>query len=77
MLNIRVTRSLRHVEYYCGILLITNRVQAFDKAFLSHIHVALHFQQLSHASKVQVWNAFSTKTRAQHAIALVVMKLDG
>jgi hypothetical protein len=43
-------------------------VQAFDEAFLSRIHVALHFQQLSHASRVQVWKAFITKAGAQHAV---------
>jgi SpoVK/Ycf46/Vps4 family AAA+-type ATPase len=54
--------SLRHVEYYRGILfLTTNRVKAFDEAFLSRIHVALHFSPLSLASKVQVWNAFIRK----------------
>jgi len=54
--------SLRHVEYYRGILfLTTNRVKAFDEAFLSRIHVALHFTPLSLASKVQVWNAFIRK----------------
>lgn len=54
--------SLRHVEYYRGILfLTTNRVEAFDEAFLSRIHVALHFSRLSLASKVQVWKAFIRK----------------
>lgn len=56
------TSSLRHVEYYRGILfLTTNRVQAFDEAFLSRIHVALHFQELSQASKEQIWTAFIRK----------------
>lgn len=53
------------MEYYRGILfLTTNRVQAFDEAFLSRIHVALHFQQLSHESKKQVWTAFIAKANA-------------
>ena len=61
--------SLRHVEYYRGILfLTTNRVQAFDEAFLSRIHVALHFHELSQASKEQVWAAFIAKVGAQDAI---------
>jgi SpoVK/Ycf46/Vps4 family AAA+-type ATPase len=55
--------SLRHVEYYRGILfLTTNRVQAFDEAFLSRIHVALHFGELSEASRAQVWRAFVART---------------
>ncbi|KAJ7865036.1 hypothetical protein B0H14DRAFT_2348192, partial [Mycena olivaceomarginata] len=50
---------LRHVEYYRGILfLTTNHVQAFDEAFLSRIHVALHSGELSEASCAQVWRAF-------------------
>jgi len=60
--NAMVAVFLRHVEYYRGILfLTTNRVKAFDEAFLSRIHVALHFSPLSLASKVQVWNAFIRK----------------
>ena len=54
--------SLRHVEYYRGILfLTTNRITAFDEAFLSRIHVALHFGELSVPAKVQVWRAFLRK----------------
>lgn len=54
--------SLRHVEYYRGILfLTTNRVKAFDEAFLSRIHVALAFGELSEESKEQVWAAFISK----------------
>lgn len=55
-------RSLRHVEYYRGILfLTTNRITAFDEAFLSRIHVALHFGELSASAKAQVWRAFLRK----------------
>ncbi|KAJ7451970.1 P-loop containing nucleoside triphosphate hydrolase protein [Mycena latifolia] len=57
--NAMVAVFLRHVEYYRGILfLTTNRVQAFDEAFLSRIHVALHFAELNEASRAQVWRAF-------------------
>src|ERR1700721_2201830 len=60
-----VCRSLRHLEYYRGIMfLTTNRIKAFDEAFLSRIHVALHFEELSHESKVQVWAAFINKVNA-------------
>ena len=57
--------SLRHVEYYRGILfLTTNRITAFDEAFLSRIHVALHFQELTPAARKQVWSAFLRKVGA-------------
>ncbi|KAI0922719.1 hypothetical protein AcV5_009616 [Taiwanofungus camphoratus] len=64
--NAMVAIFLRHVEYYRGILfLTTNRVKTFDEAFLSRIHVALHFQELSKSAKVQVWRAFLQKVGAQ------------
>ncbi|KAG6830282.1 hypothetical protein H0H92_001548 [Tricholoma furcatifolium] len=67
--NAMVAVFLRHVEYYRGILfLTTNRVQAFDEAFLSRIHVALHFYELTQTSKEQVWAAFIAKLRVPHVI---------
>lgn len=36
-------------------------MKAFDEAFLSRIHVALHFSELSTESKEQVWTAFIRK----------------
>ncbi|KAF8202628.1 P-loop containing nucleoside triphosphate hydrolase protein [Mycena galopus ATCC 62051] len=64
--NAMVAVFLRHVEYYRGILfLTTNRVQAFDEAFLSRIHVALHFGELSEASRAQVWRAFVARAGVQ------------
>ena len=42
----------------------TNRVKAFDEAFLSRIHVALHFQELTPAARKQVWAAFLRKVGA-------------
>ena len=66
----RTYHSLRHVEYYRGILfLTTNRVKTFDEAFLSRIHVALHFQELSADARVQVWRAFLEKMSATDAMS--------
>ncbi|KAF5368050.1 hypothetical protein D9758_004441 [Tetrapyrgos nigripes] len=63
--NAMVAVFLRHVEYYRGILfLTTNRVKAFDEAFLSRIHVALHFHELPFQSKIEVWTAFLRKIGA-------------
>jgi SpoVK/Ycf46/Vps4 family AAA+-type ATPase len=39
----------------------TNRVKTFDEAFLSRIHIALHFRSLSTAARTQVWLAFLKK----------------
>ncbi|KAJ7934185.1 P-loop containing nucleoside triphosphate hydrolase protein [Mycena leptocephala] len=64
--NAMIAVFLRQVEYYRGILfLTTNRVQAFDEAVLSRIHVALHFTELSEASHAQVWRAFVLKAGIQ------------
>ncbi|KAI0752549.1 P-loop containing nucleoside triphosphate hydrolase protein [Daedaleopsis nitida] len=66
--NAMVAVFLRHVEYYRGILfLTTNRITAFDEAFLSRIHVALHFGELSTAAKAQVWRAFLRKASVPDA----------
>lgn len=60
--NAMVAVFLRHIEYYRGILfLTTNRVKAFDEAFLSRIHVALHFHELPIDARAQVWKAFLLK----------------
>ncbi|KAJ7766171.1 hypothetical protein B0H16DRAFT_1523250 [Mycena metata] len=67
--NAMVAVFLRHVEYYRGILfLTTNRVQAFDEAFLSRIHVALHFGELAEASRAQVWRAFVARAHLETVI---------
>ena len=53
---------LRHVEYYRGILfLTTNRITTFDEAFLSRIHVALHFSELPRDARARIWRAFLKK----------------
>ena len=58
----------RKLTIELGIMfLTTNRVKSFDEAFLSRIHVALHFQQLSQESKEQVWSAFIKKADAAEA----------
>lgn len=43
----------------------TNRVRAFDEAFLSRILVALHFRELSKDAKMQVRRAFLLKVGIQ------------
>ncbi|PIL28927.1 hypothetical protein GSI_08974 [Ganoderma sinense ZZ0214-1] len=60
--NAMVAVFLRHVEYYRGILFMTtNRIRTFDEAFLSRIHVALHFEELSVGTKLEIWRAFLRK----------------
>lgn len=60
--NAMVACFLRHLEYYPAILfLTTNRVKTFDEAFLSRIHIALHFRSLPVTARAQVWTAFLKK----------------
>ncbi|KAF9457884.1 hypothetical protein BDZ94DRAFT_1227214 [Collybia nuda] len=73
--NAMVAVFLRHVEYYRGILfLTTNRIQAFDEAFLSRIHVALHFRELTQESREQVWTAFINKLAVSKEITAQQIK---
>lgn len=51
-----VSVFLRALEYYRGVLfLTTNRVQSFDGAFLSRIHVALHYKNLRDEDRERIW----------------------
>jgi hypothetical protein len=53
-----VSIFLRALEYYRGLLILTtNRVQSFDGAFLSRIHVALHYKNLRDEDRERIWAA--------------------
>ncbi|KAI9699023.1 MAG: hypothetical protein M1836_003212 [Candelina mexicana] len=57
--NALVSIFLRLLEYYEGILFLTsNRVEEFDLAFKSRIHVALHYPELSLTVRRQLWKDF-------------------
>ncbi|KAI0853312.1 P-loop containing nucleoside triphosphate hydrolase protein [Daldinia vernicosa] len=58
--NELVSVFLRALEYHRGVLfLTTNRVQTFDSAFTSRIHVALHYKPLTEADREKIWlNSF-------------------
>ena len=54
-----MTVFLRLLEYYEGILFLTsNRVESFDSAFKSRIHVALHYPELTLSVRRQLWRDF-------------------
>ncbi|KAI1801168.1 P-loop containing nucleoside triphosphate hydrolase protein [Daldinia bambusicola] len=63
--NKLVSVFLRALEYHRGILfLTTNRVQTFDSAFTSRIHVALHYKSLTDADREKIWlNSFERLER--------------
>jgi hypothetical protein len=53
---------LRCIEYYRGILfLTTNRVGQFDDAFISRIHVIIHYEKLTAEGQKKVWMQFFDK----------------
>jgi replication-associated recombination protein RarA len=60
-----VSVFLRALEYYSGVLfLTTNRVRAFDSAFTSRVHVALHYGDLTDEHRERIWaNAFERLDR--------------
>lgn len=62
--NALVSIFLRLLEYFQGILfLTTNRVETFDDAFQSRIHVALRYGELTTAAKRTVWKMFLDKVK--------------
>ncbi|KAM0276484.1 hypothetical protein ACHAQH_006711 [Verticillium albo-atrum] len=63
--NALVSIFLRQLEYFQGILfLTTNRVETFDDAFQSRIHVALRYDKLSVKAKRAIFEIFIERARA-------------
>ncbi|KAK4544629.1 hypothetical protein LTR36_004201 [Oleoguttula mirabilis] len=57
--NALVSIFLRLLEYFQGILfLTTNRVDTFDEAFQSRIHLPLRYSDLTTKAKKSVWKMF-------------------
>jgi len=74
--NAMVACFLRHLEYYPAILFMTtNRVKTFDEAFLSRIHIALHFTSLSAEARTQVWTAFLKKAGVEIGVSITAEEL--
>ncbi|KAF8858487.1 hypothetical protein BDZ45DRAFT_591107 [Acephala macrosclerotiorum] len=62
--NALVSIFLRLLEYFQGILfLTTNRVETFDDAFQSRIHIALRYGELNLKAKKSVFRAFIERVR--------------
>lgn len=63
--NALVSIFLRLLEYFQGILfLTTNRVETFDDAFQSRIHIALRYGDLNAKAKRSIWKMFLERVRA-------------
>lgn len=68
--NALVSIFLRLLEYFQGILfLTTNRVETFDDAFQSRIHIALRYGELSQKAKKSVFKMFIERVRVLEGVA--------
>ncbi|KAE8443485.1 hypothetical protein EG329_001796 [Mollisiaceae sp. DMI_Dod_QoI] len=67
--NALVSIFLRLLEYFQGILfLTTNRVETFDDAFQSRIHIALRYGELSVKAKKSVFKLFIERVRVLEGV---------
>ncbi|KLU83874.1 hypothetical protein MAPG_02923 [Magnaporthiopsis poae ATCC 64411] len=73
--NSLVSVFLREIEYYRGILfLTTNRVGQFDDAFISRIHVAIHYDNLIKEERDKVWKQFFTKLEDEKGEEIKILR---
>ncbi|KAF2437566.1 P-loop containing nucleoside triphosphate hydrolase protein [Karstenula rhodostoma CBS 690.94] len=67
--NKLVSIFLRVLEYFEGTMfLTTNRVNTFDPAFASRIHISINYKELSIASRRTVWKNFLDNSPQDHVI---------
>lgn len=60
--NSLVSIFLRKLEYFEGVMfLTTNRVQIFDEAFQSRIHLPLQYQALDLKARKVIWKTHLTR----------------
>ncbi|KAF8598968.1 P-loop containing nucleoside triphosphate hydrolase protein [Ceratobasidium sp. AG-I] len=60
--NARVSVFLRLLEYHTGVMILTsNRVRSFDRAFVSRFTIALHYPDLAQDSRLQIWREFLSR----------------
>lgn len=73
--NALVSIFLRLLEYFQGILfLTTNRVETFDDAFQSRIHIALRYGELSAKAKKSVFKLFIERVRVLEGVETMPFK---
>jgi len=60
--NAMVGIFLRLLEYFRGVMfLTTNRVEQFDPAFKSRIHLAMRYDDLTEEARFEIWSNFINK----------------
>ncbi|KAG8743069.1 hypothetical protein FRC10_000451 [Ceratobasidium sp. 414] len=66
MRNSLVSVFLRLLEYHTGVLILTtNRIRSFDKAFVSRFSIALHYPDLDQNSRLLIWKEFLTRAEVE------------
>ncbi|KAH8878683.1 hypothetical protein GQ53DRAFT_82027 [Thozetella sp. PMI_491] len=69
--NALVSVFLRELEHFDGILfLTTNRMQTFDPAIMSRIHLPLRYNPLSREAREAVWRCFLEQARTEAGPAI-------
>lgn len=69
--NALVSIFLRLLEYFQGILfLTTNRVETFDEAFVSRIHLSLRYGELTQKARKTVWKMFLERARTVEGVCV-------
>jgi hypothetical protein len=64
--NALVSVALRVLEYHRGVLfLTTNRIQAFDEAFLSRFSIAVKYPELDEDARLTIWRKFFELARCE------------
>ncbi|KAK6839088.1 hypothetical protein PG987_004954 [Apiospora arundinis] len=67
-----VSVFLRCMEYYRGILfLTTNRIGHFDDAFISRIHLVIHYEPLGESDRYTIWKQFFAKLEDERTDIMV------
>ncbi|KAK7421853.1 hypothetical protein QQZ08_009730 [Neonectria magnoliae] len=75
--NALVSIFLRQLEYFQGILfLTTNRVETFDEAFQSRIHIALRYDNLDAKAKRTIFKMFLERVQALGKIEVTPLTED-
>jgi SpoVK/Ycf46/Vps4 family AAA+-type ATPase len=70
-----VSVFLRRLEYFRGILVLTtNRVENFDEAILSRIHIQLKYGELNADARRKVWKIFLGKAHTSCGAASISEK---
>ncbi|RDW84884.1 hypothetical protein BP6252_02474 [Coleophoma cylindrospora] len=71
--NSLVSVFLRTLEYFRGILfLTTNRIGVFDEAFISRIHVALHYKKLNNDYRKKIWQKNFTRLEKEGTVTVAM-----